>query len=102
MSNDTLRTPAWLLTGIIGSAPGVLELAGGRLTFVTGQRRVFAVPLSEVSGVSFPWYYFGGGVKLSIGPERYRFSFVQPGEHGDVGEGRRAGRAWEQVLRPRA
>jgi hypothetical protein len=102
MSNDTLRTSAWLMTGITGSTPGVLELAGGRLTFETDQRRLFDVPLTAVSGVKFPWYYFGGGVKLNIGPDHYRFSFVQPGEHGDIGEGRRAGSAWEKVLRARA
>ena len=98
MGDDTLRTPAWLLTGIVGSVSGVLELTGGRLAFMTEQRSLFEVPLSRVSNVSFPWYYFGGGVKFRIGADRYRMSFVEPGESGDIGEGRRAGKAWQKVL----
>lgn len=128
MADDALRTPAWLLVGITGSTPGVLELAGGHLAFTTEGGRVFDVPLRELSNVKFPWYYFGGGAKFSVGGDDYRISFVRPNDAGDVpgrllagtefggpaalltagrkvldiGEGRRAGKAWKAVLAARA
>ena len=127
MADDALRTPAWLLVGVTRSTPGVLELADGHLAFTTGEGRVFNVPLPEVSNVKFPWYYFGGGVKFSIGADDYRLSFVRPNEASDipdrllagtefggpaalltagrkvldVGEGRRAGKAWKTMLAAR-
>ncbi len=127
MIDDALCTPAWLLVGITGSVPGVLELADGHLAFTTEEERVFDVPLSKVSAVKFPWYYFGGGVKFSIGADRYRLSFVRPNDASDIpgrllartefggpaalltagrkvldiGEGRRAGKAWKSVLAAR-
>ena len=105
MAGDTLRTPTWLLDGITGSVPGVLELSDGRLTFTTDDGlRVFDAPLSEVSNVRFPWYYFSGGVKLNIGVNRYRLSFVQPENvagHSDVAGGRQTGKVWKTVLNSR-
>ena len=98
---DVFSTSAWLLVGITGSVPGVLESANGRLAFTTGERRLFDVPLPAVSDVEFPWYYFGAGVKFRIGADSYRLSFVQPNNDAgfpDVGEGRRAGKAWKSVL----
>ena len=130
-------TPAWLLRGI-HSIPGRLTLAGGRLSFTafgagncgrrqlrrlesaTGQEGlakrlsrneeavVFEVPLSDVQEVTFPWYYFSGGLKLTVRGVRYRFGFDRPantklsGEGGDVvGEStraRRRGKAWKTVF----
>ena len=63
---------------------------------------VFDVPLDEVTDVVWPWYYFGGGVKLSVAGERYRFSFVLPNgarvPDGAGGRGRgRPGRARHRV-----
>lgn len=127
MTNDALCTPAWLLVGITGSTPGVLELADGRLAFTTEEGRIFDVPLAEVSAIKFPWYYFGGGIKFSIGADNYRLSFVRPNDASDIpgrllartelggpvalltagrkvldiGEGRRAGKAWKSVLAAR-
>jgi hypothetical protein len=95
-------TSAWLLIGMTGSAHGVLRLANGRLTFTTGDgRSVFDVPLSGVSDVKFPWYYFSGGVKIRIGADSYRLSFVQPNNEAgpsDIGAGRRAGKALKALL----
>jgi hypothetical protein len=31
-----------------------------------------------VTEVAFPWYYFGGGAKVTVNGVRYRFSFVKP------------------------
>ncbi len=124
-ANDSLCTPAWLLKGITGSVPGVLELHNGRLAFSTEDGRVFEAALNDVREVNFPWYYFGGGVKLAVKNERYRLSFVRPDDATDVpgrllartagpgvvaglltvgqkivdiGEGRAAGKAWKAVL----
>ena len=130
MNDQTLCTPVWLLIGMSGNVPGVLELADGRLSFTTEEGRVFETPVSGVSEVKFPWYYFGGGVKFKVGTASYRISFVKPnsasdvpgrlmahlgGEAGgaagiltigrkvsDIGKGRKAGKAWKSVLLPGA
>jgi hypothetical protein len=118
-----MRSVAWLLRGATGSTEGVLELSGGRLTFTTTgvyqgapltgtderggeEGRVFDASLSEVTDVTFPWYYFGGGAKLTVGGERYRLSFLKPqntqlteyAATGDIPSGRRTGKAWKQAL----
>ena len=122
MADDAFCTQAWLLVGLTRSVPGVLEFAGGRFAFTTDAGRVFAAPASEVRDVRFPWYYFGGGVKLTVGGEAYRLSFVRPNGASDasaqllarvgnplalltvgqkikdIGAGRQAGKAWRAVL----
>ncbi len=124
-ATDSLLTPAWLLKGLTGSVPGVLELESGRLAFTTEEGRVFEAPLAEIRDVVFPWYYFGGGAKLTVNGERYRLSFVRPNDASDVpgrllagagsagaalglltvgrkirdiGSGRAAGKAWKELL----
>lgn len=119
----SLRTPAWRLIGLTRNQPGLLDLADGRLAFTPLQGEGFDVPLAEVTGVTFPWYYIGGGVKLKAAGEAYRFSFVRPNgaEHvparlvpreyasdedpwevepgmGEVARGRRVGTAWKAAL----
>jgi len=103
MTQPVLQSQVWLLSGMTGSQEGILQLADGRFAFtdIDGQT-VFDVPLSEVREVEFPWYYFGGGMKLSIGAERYRVSFMRPGNIGggigDIGPGRRVGKEWKAAL----
>lgn len=132
-----LCTDAWLLRGI-NSMPGTLKLAGGRLSYTacgagTFWRRqlrkletevgraglakrlyenekaiVFDVSLADVQEVHFPWFYFSGGVKLTLYGVRYRFGFEQPAntrvasEGGDligqIARARRLGKAWKAVL----
>jgi len=58
--------------------------------------------------VTFPWYYFGGGMKLRVGTDNYRISFARPGNLaedfsenasvGDIAGGRQTGRAWKSAL----
>ena len=119
-----LRTPAWMLVGMTGTVPGVLQLSGGRLSFATEEGAEFDVPLAEVSSVTFPWWWFGGGAKLLAAGTAYRLSFVRPNgaqdvpgrllahvpgaeavglvtavrKMEDVGAGREAGRAWKSRL----
>jgi hypothetical protein len=102
-NSDAVYTEAWLLKGITGNVAGVLGLDEGRFTFVTDdEQAVFDVPLSSVADVKVPWYYFGGGMKLTVGAERYRLSFVRPtamgGGVGDIPEGRAACKMWQSLL----
>jgi hypothetical protein len=104
-----MRSPAWLLSGLTGSVAGELELTQACLIFETrDSRRILDAALSELSAVTFPWYYFGGGMKVRIGMETYRLSFARPGnlpdhfseaaDAGDSGSARRAGAAWKSAL----
>lgn len=94
-----METPAWLLKGLFFSSPGTLKLRGERLIFTldTGEQ-VLACPLSDIQKLQFPWYYFGAGVVLTIEGTRYRISFVQQGEDGDVRTGIQNGKAWRERL----
>lgn len=82
-ANDILANPAWRLYGITGSVPGVLVLSGGRLTLAVEDDRGFDAPLSEVTEIVFPWYYFGAGMKLTVSGEHYRISFAEPNGQRD-------------------
>ena len=120
--------------GMSGSAPGALEIGGGRLAYTVhgrgalsaGQLRelerrtgragladalegwaavtLFDAPLGAVGDVVFPWYYFSGGMKLTVAGVPYRFSFLQPqntmGSPGAAGipMGRAVGKSWREIL----
>jgi hypothetical protein len=103
MATDDVETEAWLLSGITGNVPGILSLADGRFTFEAEDGQiVFDAPVSDVRDVKVPWYYFGGGMKLSVGAERYRLTFVRPtalgGGAGDIPAGRGACKMWRSLL----
>lgn len=113
---------AWLLIGTFRTAAGWLDLTAGRLRFSTPDQVVFDVSLSEVTDIVWPWYYFGGGVKLSAAGEPYRLSFVLPNgaeyptarlaaeagdpaaltivwdKASDIGAGRNVGKEWRRRL----
>ena len=104
-----LRSPAWLLSGFTKSVAGELMLTDQRLIFQTHDGdRVFDTALSEITALKFPWYYFGGGMKLHIGTNNYRISFARPGNLpedfsesasvGDIGSARRSGAVWKSAL----
>lgn len=121
-----LRTPAWYLIGLTRSLPGALQLTGSRLTLATELTPLFDEPLQAIQGVSWPWWYFGGGCKIRVDGTGHRVSFVRPNGaadasirllirdagaagagHGleyalakmrDVQDGRARGRAWREVL----
>ena len=117
--------------------PGTLRLASGRLSFTASgsgnfwgrQLRkleveagreglaeqldnderavVFDVSLADVQAVNFPWYYFSGGVKLTLRGVRYRFGFDRPAntrlpsesmDLSEITKARRKGKAWKAVL----
>lgn len=120
--SETFASPAWLLHGITGTSSGRLSLTGDVLSYREERKLIFTTRLRHVERMVFPWYYFGGGVKLRIGGKWYRLSFVVPngeevavgrahGEAGspkallfawdklqDVSEGRALGREWRELL----
>ena len=82
---------------------------------------MFDVRLDDVTDVTWPWYYFGGGVKLSVAGEQYRLSFVLPNgaeyptarlaaagdpaalaivaqKGNEIAVGRKAGKEWRRRL----
>jgi hypothetical protein len=96
-----MLTRVWRLSGLTGSEPGDLELNNGRLTFTPHELGTpgFDVPFAEVNDVNFPWHYLGGGFKMRIGGEQYRFSFVEPhNEAADISGGRAKGKTWKKLL----
>jgi len=121
-SGDDFASYVWRLIGTLRSEAGWLDLTAGRLRYTTETWEVFDVPLGEVTDVVWPWYYFGGGVKLSTAGVRYRLSFVLPngGEYpaaraaaasgdpaaltlvwqkaSDIGAGHKVGKEWRRRL----
>ena len=119
----TSRQAIWVSVGV-GMIVNVIFAVKGVSTPVHA-KRLFDVPLDEVRDVVFPWYYLGGGVKLTVGAVRYRIAFVRPtnasdapgrllartgiagGTLGlftlgrivrDLDEGRETGKAWKAIL----
>ena len=113
--DDKLATPAYQikLAFLIGK-PGELRLEDGFIAFTSGDRLVFRASLPEVR-TSFPKVtffafipFFDAGIKLTVGGNTYRLSFV-PYEYSrwgsqwwfsgeDVKQGRAAVRQWRAVL----
>jgi hypothetical protein len=121
-SEEDFASYAWLLLGTFRTAAGWLDLTAGRLRFSTPDEVVFDVAVEHVTDVEWPWFYFGGGVKLSAAGVRYRLSFVLPngGEYpaaraaksagdpaalavvwqkaSDIGAGHKVGKEWKRRL----
>jgi hypothetical protein len=121
-SDDAFASYVWRLIGTFRTEAGWLDLTAGRLRYTTETREVFDVPLRDVRDVVWPWYYFGGGVKLTVDREQYRFSFVLPNgaeyptarmtasrgdqaaltlvvrKGDDIAKGRGAGKEWRRRL----
>jgi hypothetical protein len=122
VAGDDFASYAWRLIGTFRSEAGWLDLTAGRLRYTTEAREVFDVRLDQVTDVEWPWYYFDGGVKLTVGGRRYRFSFVLPNgaeyptarlqaaagdpaalalvvqKGNDIAKGRKAGKEWRRLL----
>ena len=122
MKLDEFASHAWRLEGITQSIPGWMAIKDERVCFATPDGVVFDVARSEITAVVFPWYYFGGGVKLEAAGVPYRFSFVKPNgaeyavarglaaagspaslllissKINDMRDGRDVGKRWRQIL----
>jgi hypothetical protein len=133
MSNQ-FKSQAWLLWGLTGSLPGTLAYADGNLTYTAHtfgtlfERQlakleelvnrpglshrlnnaktslVFSKLIGQIH-ISFPWYYFSGGMKVEFDQKKFRFSFAQPNtlvirkaKTGGI-ESRRVGKSWQKVLK---
>jgi hypothetical protein len=126
---SALATPAWLMTGWGRTVPGALVAGHGRLAFLlAGDGPLFDVPVAAVTDVTWPWHWFGGGVRLRAAGTPYKITFVLPAGAEppapallddalafvslvtgawptrpvagalDVRRGRGAGRRWREVL----
>jgi hypothetical protein len=73
-----LATPAWILAGRLRNVPGLLVADRGRLEFHTGSGPAFAAPIAEVGPVTWPWWWFGGGLVATVRGERFKITFVRP------------------------
>jgi hypothetical protein len=73
-----LATPAWWMAGGLRNVPGVLVAGEGKLAFVTDDGPVFSAPITEVGPVAWPWHWFGGGCRITVGADRYNITFVRP------------------------
>ncbi len=108
MNQFSREDQVWLLHGLTGSECGVLKLKNGRLSFITDEgRKVFDADLSELTEVKYPFFYFGGGVIFKIGGEKFRLSFIQPGntslgEYASIPDARALGKAWKPIFLPDA
>lgn len=97
MPDKAYASDAWLLEGLTRSVPGWLEWKARRLRFVTADGVVFDVSRKDVTNIRYPWYYFGGGIKLHVDGTSRRFSFVKPNGAEYI-----AGRALGEVGSPLA
>lgn len=70
-----------------------------RLSFTGEKGTKIDVSHAEILQVKFPWYYFGGGMKVTIGGGTYRFSFMQPhNEFASIRDGRETGSRWRAAF----
>jgi hypothetical protein len=81
---SALTTPVWWMAGRLRNVPAVLSSTGGVLRLVTEDGPVFEVPLAQVGPVRRPWWWFGGGIVLTIGATTYKITFVRPNGAPDV------------------
>jgi hypothetical protein len=125
---SALVTPAWVMAGWGRNVAGVLVAGDCRLAFLTEEGPLFDAPITEVTEVSWPWHWVGGGVKLRAAGTPYKITFILPNgaqqappsliESGialvtvaagavpshslagfvDIRGGRAAGRRWKEVL----
>ena len=84
MTTSALATSAWIMAGRLRNVPGVLVAGEGNLAFVGDEGPLFREPLADVTGVTWPWYWFGGGCTLTAGGHRYKITFVRPNGAPDV------------------
>jgi len=117
-NNKPYSSTAWVLKGITRSIPGWLKFSGMRLELGCDGEILFNISINDIQKVEFPWYYFGGGMKIWVEGERYRLSFVRPNgasdaynrtfpEAGpalaiekaiDISDGRRITRRWKNIM----
>lgn len=94
-----LEETVWRMIRISGSERGVMKLTKDRFSFAGDKGTRFDVPISSITEIKFPWHYFGGGMKVSIGADNYRFSFIEPhNEYASISDARETGSKWKAAL----
>lgn len=94
-----IEDTVWRMIGISGSEAGTLRLTKDSFSFVGERGTRFDVRHDVITVVKFPWHYFGGGMKVTIGNETYRFSFLEPhNEYASIADGRATGAKWKAAL----
>lgn len=68
----------YLKTGFFSAVRAVLARSGDELILATANREVFRVPLTFVEKVEFPWWWFGGGMRVTVGGMCHTLSFSAP------------------------
>jgi hypothetical protein len=90
---------AWLAASAFTCHEGVLELAEGRIRFVTNTgASIFDVSLDEAR-VEFPRIALGCGLTVASAEHTYRLWFSNPYLEGGTGQGRVIARHWRRVIR---
>jgi len=141
-ATNKLRSQAWLLRGI-SAIPGELGLSGDALSFTVhgagsawdwqlrklerharttrfaslvrsgSHALLFDAGLREID-ITFPWYYFSGGLVVKTSDDTYKLSFGRPAnspragvhrdsshalaELGEVASMRKIGKLWREAL----
>lgn len=94
-----LEETVWMMVRVSGSERGRLRLTSGRLSFSGEKGTRFDIPHEQIGQVKFPWYYFGAGMKVLIGRDSYRFSFMEPhNERSSIRDGRDSGARWRSAF----
>jgi hypothetical protein len=132
-----VHSQVWLLLGLVNSVPGKLTLHDGQLQFFllnagtlwsSGLQKleqrlgvpslaerlnnnlatqIFDIPISNIQKVSFPWYYFMGGMHLTVKGTKFRISFIQPqnttyrstSSASGIAFARKSGKWWREKLK---
>ncbi len=70
--------PVYLKTGTTSAVRAILARTEGELVLVAQDEEHFRVPLSAVEKVEFPWWWFGGGMRVTAAGTRYTLGFSPP------------------------
>lgn len=105
--------PVYLKTGATSAVRAVLARTELELVLAVADGECFRAPLPVVEKVEFPWWYFGGGMRVTVNGDRYVLSFSPParveGEDprwmrsyeesfGEAASARRSSKKWKAAL----
>ncbi len=68
----------YLKIGIFSAIRAVLARTETELVLATANGEIFRVALPLVEKVEFPWWWFGGGMRVTASGTRYTLSFSPP------------------------
>ncbi|MEO7922067.1 MAG: hypothetical protein ABIR30_00155 [Chitinophagaceae bacterium] len=78
MSQEII-SKVWQMAGLFGTVtPGLLVYENGKVNFVTEEGIQFAVGLTELQQVKWPFLRMGMGFDTVVNGKKYQFSFSKP------------------------